>query len=138
VSASRDSSVRQRRFFNVREHAELEKALPGLPHRPQRTALRDLDQFVHDELTYNDKPMTRRQYRDMIARDVAASPDLVFDVGTLVVAGDQVACRLMFNCTPEHEFLGYAPSGKRIAFTEHVFYRFRDGRIANVQSLIDR
>jgi steroid delta-isomerase-like uncharacterized protein len=118
--------------------AELEKRYRAYLTVLNRRRFDDLDQFVHDELTYHDKPMTRRQYRDMIAGDVAASPDLVFDVGMLVVAGDQVACRLMVNCTPEHEFLGYAPSGKRIAFTEHVFYRFRDGRIANVQSLIDR
>jgi predicted ester cyclase len=24
----------------------------------------DLDEFVHDRLTYNDKPITRQQYRD--------------------------------------------------------------------------
>jgi predicted ester cyclase len=98
----------------------------------------DLVHFVHDELTYNDKPMTRRQYKDLIAGDVAAIPDLVFHVGMLVVAGDAVGCRLIFNCTPEHEFLGLPPNGRRIAFTEHVFYQFRDRRIANVWSLLDR
>jgi predicted ester cyclase len=98
----------------------------------------ELAHFVHDRLTYNDEPITRRQYSDLIAGDVAAIPDLVFDVGMLVVAGDEVACRLMFDCTPEHEFLGFSPNGERIAFTEHVFYRFREGRIANVWSLIDR
>jgi steroid delta-isomerase-like uncharacterized protein len=98
----------------------------------------DLVDFVHDELTYNDKPMTRRQYRDLIAGDVAAIPDLFFDVELLVVSGDEVGCRLMFNCTPEREFQGFAPNGRKIGFAEHVFYRFRDGRIANVWSLLDR
>jgi predicted ester cyclase len=35
-------------------------------------------------------------------------------------------------------FFGLAPTGRRISFCEHVFYRFRDGRIAQVWSLIDR
>jgi predicted ester cyclase len=98
----------------------------------------DLADFVHDELTYNDAPMTRRQYQDLIAGDVAAIPDLFYDIRTLVAAGDEVGCRLLFDCTPVREFLGFVPDGRRLAFTEHVFYRFRDGRIAQVWSLIDR
>ncbi len=57
----------------------------------------DLVHFVPDELTCNDQPMTRRQYRDLIADDVAAIPDLVFDVGMLVVADDEVAWELIRN-----------------------------------------
>jgi predicted ester cyclase len=49
-----------------------------------------------------------------------------------------VACRLVFNCTPQHQFLGFSPNGERLCFAEHVFYYFRDGRIAAVWSLIDR
>ena len=56
----------------------------------------------------------------------------------LVVAGDQVACRLHFHCTPRGEFLGLRPNGKTIAFAEHVFYRWREGKIYEVWSLIDR
>jgi predicted ester cyclase len=98
----------------------------------------DLVDFVEDELTYNDEPMTRQQYADMIAGDVAAAPDLRFRVGTLVAGEDQVACRLLFDCLPVGEFLGLAPTGARVVFSEHAFYRFRDRRIAAVWSLIDR
>jgi predicted ester cyclase len=98
----------------------------------------DLADFVHDELEYNDEPMTRQQYADMIAGDVAAAPDLLFRVGTLVVDEDQVACRLLFDCTPVATFLGLTPTGARVVFSEHAFYRFRNGRIAAVRSLIDR
>jgi predicted ester cyclase len=38
--------------------------------------LDDLEHHVQDELTYNGTPMTRRQYQDLIAADVAAVPDL--------------------------------------------------------------
>jgi predicted ester cyclase len=49
-----------------------------------------------------------------------------------------VACRLVFDCTPQHEFLGFSPNGAQLLFAEHVFYQFRDGRIAALSSLIDR
>lgn len=100
--------------------------------------LDDLEQFVQDELTYNGAPLTRKQYQDLIATDIAAIPDLVYDAHLVVASGDQVACRLVFDCTPRHEFLGFTPDGRRLVFAEHVFYRFRDGRIAAVWSLIDR
>lgn len=98
----------------------------------------DLRHYVHDELTYNGDSKTRRQYSDMIAADVAAIPDLVFDANIIVAGADRVACRLTFDCTPRHDFLGFSPSGARLSFAEHVFYEFRAGRITSVSSLIDR
>jgi predicted ester cyclase len=104
--------------------------------------LDDLVEHVHDELTYNGEPMTRRQYQELIAVDLAAAPDLVYDAQIVVaandVAGGQVACRLIFDCTPQGEFLGFRPDGARLRFSEHVFYRYQDGRIAAVWSMIDR
>jgi predicted ester cyclase len=100
--------------------------------------LDDLVQFVHDDLSYNGEPLTRQQYQDLIAADIRAVPDLVYDARIVVAAGDVVACRLVFDCTPQQEFLGFTPTGGRLSFAEHVFYRFREGRIAAVSSLIDR
>jgi predicted ester cyclase len=98
----------------------------------------DLDKFVQDELTYNDVALTRREYVDMIAADIRAVPDLHFDVRLLITENDLVACRLWFDCTPTGTLFGLAPTGRRISFSEHVFYRFRAERIAQVWSLIDR
>ncbi|EPD92447.1 hypothetical protein HMPREF1486_04410 [Streptomyces sp. HPH0547] len=97
-----------------------------------------LDEFVQDELTYNDKVLTRQEYADMIAADIRAVPDLRFDAHLLLTDDDVVACRLWFDCTPTGTFFGQAPTGRRISFGEHVFYWFRAGRIAQVWSLIDR
>ncbi len=82
--------------------------------------------------------MTRLDYQNLIAGDVAAIPDLFFDIQVLVVAGDWIACRLHFACTPQREFLGLQPNGKAVSFAEHVFYKLRDGKIFEVLSLIDR
>jgi predicted ester cyclase len=100
--------------------------------------LNDLAHYVHDELSYNGETITRRQYQDMISADITAIPDLIFDAQIIVASGDQVASRIVFDCTPQHEFLGFSPNGERLCFAEHVFYHFRDGRIAAVWSLIDR
>jgi predicted ester cyclase len=96
-----------------------------------------LDRYVHDELRYNDRTLTREDYRSLLADDVARIPDLAYAVDLLVVRGDHVACRLWFDCTPRVTFHGIEPDGRRVAFAEHVFYRFESGRIAQVWSLID-
>lgn len=98
----------------------------------------ELGEFVQDELTYNGEPRTRRDYQTLIAGDVAAIPDLYFDVRLLVVNADRVAARIVFNCTPKRTFRGLEPTDKKVSFAEHVFYRFQDGKIAEVWSLLDQ
>ena len=97
----------------------------------------DLPAFVADELVYNDAPLSAGQYRDLLEDDVRRIPDLSYDVQHLVVAGNHVAARLRFDCTPVEPFQGLEPTGFRVVFTEHVFYRFHEERIAQVWSLLD-
>ena len=96
-----------------------------------------LQDFVHDRLVHNGRDMSRSDYEDMLAATAAAIPDIRYDVGLLLARGDEVAARIDFHCTPAHEWMGLAPTGRAITFAEHVFYRFRDGRIAQVWSLVD-
>jgi predicted ester cyclase len=97
----------------------------------------DLDQFVHDQLTYNGDRWTREKYQTLLIDDVRRIPDLHYAIQLLVVGADQVACRLWFDCSPREEFLGIDVRGRRVSFAEHVFYRFRAGKIEQVWSLID-
>ena len=97
----------------------------------------DLPAFVADELLYDEEPMRADQYRALLEDDVRRIPDLFFDVRHLVAAGDSVAARLRFDCTPVEPFRGMEPTGSRVVFTEHVFYRFDDQRIARVWSLLN-
>ncbi|CAN5659560.1 hypothetical protein BH10ACT9_BH10ACT9_03740 [soil metagenome] len=62
---------------------------------------------------------------------------LLFAAELMVAQADVVACRLSFQCTPQHRFLGFDPPGTPITFPEHVFYRFRDFKISEVWSVID-
>jgi predicted ester cyclase len=49
-----------------------------------------------------------------------------------------IASRLRFDCTPKGDFLGLPVNGRRVSFTENVFYEFQDGKIAQVWSVIDK
>ena len=97
-----------------------------------------LGQFVADEVSHNGPPIGLSGYRQMLERDVRDIPDLRFHIDLLVVEAPVVASRLRFDCSPRGTFLGLNIGGKRISFTENVFYAFRDGKIANVWSVIDK
>ena len=97
----------------------------------------DLDRFVHDDLRYNDAPITRDDYVRMLEADVAAIPDLVFRIEQLAVQGEIVAARLWFDCVPAADHFGLPVRDRHVQFAEHVFYRFDAGRISRVWSLID-
>ncbi|MGJ4926980.1 ester cyclase [Bradyrhizobium sp. HKCCYLS2038] len=97
-----------------------------------------LGDFVHEHVVHNGRQLGLAGYRDMLIGNFADIPDLRFNIGLLVSDPPRVASRLDFDCTPKSAFLGLAINGRRIAFAEHVFYEFRDGRIAQVWSVIDK
>lgn len=96
-----------------------------------------LDEFVCDDAVHNGRPLGLCGYREMLEADIAAVPDLEYVAELVVVRDDLVASRLKFRCTPRGPFLGFRPTGEQISFAEHVFYRFRDEKIAEVWSVID-
>ena len=97
----------------------------------------ELGQFVTDDVVHNGARLGLSGYRMMLERDTEAIPDLQFVPAILVADDSMVSCRLFFECTPRQTFLGFEPTGQRMSFAEHVFYRFASGRIAEVWSLID-
>jgi predicted ester cyclase len=97
----------------------------------------DLPEFVHEPVVHNDRTLRIAEFQDLLRRDAAEIPDLNYEIERLVVQGEQVACRIRFDCTPTASFRGIPPAGRPISFVEHVFYRYEDGRIAQIWSLID-
>jgi predicted ester cyclase len=97
-----------------------------------------LGEFVAESVTHNERAFGLAGYRAMLEQDVADIPDLQFNVDMLVVEPPVVAARLRFDCTPAGVFLGLRVNGKRIVFTENVFYLFRDGKISQVWSVLDK
>lgn len=97
-----------------------------------------LGRFVAKDAVHNGAALGLAGYRAMLERDFAAIPDLRFEIALLVVEPPLVASRLQFDCTPRGELFGLPVNGRRVAFAENVFYAFRDERIAEVWSVIDK
>jgi predicted ester cyclase len=98
-----------------------------------------LDRFVHEGIVHNhSSPMTVAQYAQIMIDSQASFPDLNFEVEQLIVDGDQdskdgssgnLAVRIKLTFRPDPQ--------KEESFHEHVFYRFEDGKIRQVWSMLD-
>jgi predicted ester cyclase len=116
----------------------------------------DLAPFVHSTVIHNGNTMSCAQYMDTIKASFDAAPDLVFNIDQILSSvsipekigqttaekfGDgTVSVRICFKATPISTFLGISPlvgEKKQVSFAEHVWYRFIDGKIEEVWSVID-
>ncbi|SLN42620.1 SnoaL-like polyketide cyclase [Aquimixticola soesokkakensis] len=96
-----------------------------------------LGEFVDERASHNGAAFGLAGYRAMLLADVAAIPDLVFTIDLLLVDPPHVAARLHFDCTPVGALFGLPVNGRRVQFSENVFYRFEAGKIVEVRSVID-
>jgi predicted ester cyclase len=97
-----------------------------------------LEQFVDGNVYYNGQKIRLSGYRKMLERDYYVIPDLHFHIQMLISDAPYIASRLAFDCSPKGKFLGLDVNGKRVSFTENVFYEFRRGKIVQVWSIIDK
>ncbi len=98
----------------------------------------ELCQFVAEDVIHNGKRVGLSGYREMIEGNYCDIPDLHFKIELLTITPPYLASRLQFHCTPRVPFLGLPIHGKQISFAENVFYEFREGRIREVWSVIDK
>jgi predicted ester cyclase len=102
---------------------------------------RDLDRlgdFVDEEVDYNGRRIGLSGYRAMLEGNYRDIPDLRFSIQLLVTDATSVAARLNFDCTPAGRFLDLDIGGRRVSFSENVFYQYVDGRIRSVWSVIEK
>jgi predicted ester cyclase len=97
-----------------------------------------LNQFVDDDVSHNGRRLGIPGYRAMLERDFCEIPDLHFDIQLLICDPPHVASRLSFDCTPKGTFLGLQVDGRKVSFTENVFYEFRELKIWQVWSIVDK
>lgn len=100
--------------------------------------LAQLGRFVADDVVYNGQAVGFDGYRTMIAGNYDNIPDLRFVADLLIADASHVAARLRFDCHPTSRFRDLDVNGRRVVFHENVFYRFANGRIAEVWSVIDK
>lgn len=97
-----------------------------------------LGDFVGEDVQYNGERVGLAGYRQMLELDFRAIPDLRFVIDLLIAEPPHIAARLTFDCTPVGELFDVPVNGRRVQFTENVFYTFAAGRIVNVESVIDK
>ena len=97
-----------------------------------------LGDFVAPDVQYNCEPVGLSGYQAMLERDHREIPDLRFNIDLLVSDSTHVASRLLFDCSPRGEFFDLPINGRRVQFAENVFYRFENGLIREVWSVIDK
>jgi predicted ester cyclase len=98
----------------------------------------NLSRFVQEDARHNGRSFGLAGYRAMLKKDFQDIPDLRFNIDRLLADPPMIAARLRFDCTPSGQFLGLPVNGRRVAFTENVFYEWREGKIAEVWSVIDK
>jgi predicted ester cyclase len=98
----------------------------------------NLHRFVAADARHNGRPFGLAGYRAMLERDFEEIPDLQFNIELLICDPPHVASRLRFDCRPKGLFLGLPVNGRRVNFAENVFYQFRDERVAEVWSVLDK
>lgn len=98
----------------------------------------NLGRYVAEDARHNGRPFGLSGYRQMLEKDFDDIPDLHFDIALLAVDPPLIASRLAFDCSPKGRFLGLDINGRKVSFTENVFYAFRDGKIAEVWSIVDK
>ncbi|MBB5394804.1 ester cyclase [Mucilaginibacter sp. AK015] len=103
-----------------------------------RQAWNELQFFVAEEVCYNDQEIGLTGYLSMLKQNYQDIPDLYFEAELVVSDSSYLACRLMFNCTPVGTFMGLPVNGRKIRFSENVFYEFRNHKISRVWSVIDK
>ena len=98
----------------------------------------ELGRHVDERVEHHGRQLGLSGYRGMLIKDFEDIPDLAFHIELLVCEPPLVAARLAFDCTPKSGFLGLKLDGRKVAFTENVFYAFEAEKIVSVWSIIDK
>ncbi|TCP97526.1 putative ester cyclase [Sphingomonas sp. PP-F2F-A104-K0414] len=100
--------------------------------------LAQLERFVAENVIHNGQSVGLEGYRKMIADDQSDIPDLRFTAELLIADVSNIAARLRFDCHPKRRFRDIDVNGRRVIFHENVFYRFANGKIQEVWSVMDK
>jgi predicted ester cyclase len=97
-----------------------------------------LGEFVSEDAVHNGRLLGVSGYRAMLEKDFDDIPDLQFNITLLTAEPPIIASRLAFSCSPKGRFMGLEVNGRKISFCENVFYAFKNAKIVEVWSVIDK
>jgi steroid delta-isomerase-like uncharacterized protein len=101
---------------------------------------RDLDaveRLLAEDFTHDDERRGRAGQRQAVAAFLDGFSDLRNEILLILAEGDLVAAHQRWTGTHDGEFLGIAPTGRRVEFTSTAVLRIADGLIAAAWDEVD-
>jgi predicted ester cyclase len=96
-----------------------------------------LTAFVAADVWVNDRPRGLTGYVAALREVVRAFPDHRWELRSLLIEGDSIAAHFTDTGTHLGEFLGVAPTGRRVTTSEFAVYHLAGDRIAQVWGAAD-
>lgn len=125
--------------MSVQEHkATLQRAADQFNNSQQRSAWFDIHDSTVTAMGLGPKPLDLEGLKKFYQGLWEAFPDLRITIEDIVGEGETVAWRLSVTGTHEAEFRGVAPTGQKVAFTAQYVFRFRNGKIVERWTNLDR
>ena len=83
--------------------------------------------YIHHSLPPG-MPRNRDGYKQMVRMHHSAFPDFHLTIEDIGAEGDKVVLRFYWSGTHEGEFMGMAPTGKKVKVTAICMHRIEDGK----------
>ena len=96
-----------------------------------------VDRLVTEDFVHNGEQRGRDGQREGVEYFLRAFPGLRHEIEFMLAEGDLVTARQTWDGIQDAEFLGVAPTGKRVRFTSTAILRVRDGMIAEAWDEVD-
>ena len=103
--------------------------------------LEGLDEFVALNAVYHNAPPGLASgiegFRQLVSMYFTAFPDLQITLQDMIAEGDKVVSRFIGRGTHQGEFMGIAPTGKRVEATAISIMRLEGGKLAEEWEQVD-
>ena len=96
-----------------------------------------IDNFVSSDYVDHSNHVGREGLKQLIAMGLNAFPDWHETIEDIIAEGDKVWVRLTYTGTHKGEFMGLAPTGKKITSKAVDIYRVVDGKLAEYWNVTD-
>jgi C-1 hydroxylase len=96
-----------------------------------------IDDFVAPDYIDHEKNIDREGLKRLISMGINAFPDWLETIEDIIAEGDKVWVLLTYTGTHKGEFMGLAPTGKKIASKAVDIYRIVDSKLAEYWNVTD-
>ncbi len=97
-----------------------------------------IDEIYADQVAYGDEQsMPREQFKMLAKASTTAFPDLKVEVHSQIAEGDYVVTRWSASGTHLGDFMGNAPTGKKVKIKAIHIHQVEGGRICHLWEEID-